>query len=791
MAAQFVKHFVQDLQQDIKIRQCGTIVFNADNLSNVIEIELYNGTEAYSGGGTVSCSVIAPDGATVPVTGGTLTGNVVSVTLTGDCFAIPGQIGVGVQVVNGTQKTTVLKAIYNVELLDTDTVVDPGSRLTTSVADLVSDIEDAIDSIPADLTDLLAAIAPTFSNTKAYTAGQYVWQDGKLYRFTANHAAGSWTGTPPTDATLVALGNDVYDLKSAVENLSVDGNMIDSADSKTVYEDFDGYTLQTSSYIDTDGTIATDLTGLCATTGLIDIADVPDTLIVEFGSTVEGYTGRRAIVLKNTDNTFSSWIYSQLPTSFCTKSDGVVTINVKYLKNQGTRSKIGFNLTADDYYTKYPDSEAITHKPLDWLEVGYSQIEDTAPPANLYNKTCSAFGGSTVSGETATITAVSQGIMTNQFESNSNCVRVTAKITFTTPNVHVLLPYYANNGWNYGNLLELDEIESGVEFTFDFDASYYIVYQSAEKFRLIFQTRNETGISDYSGTITITSLSVQSLDTMRQSPYFDSVFERMMEKVFAGIDVAKTMPERTAEIYCNPNGDKVVFGVGANNVLVAIPVVPGKTLFFGNSLLLGMNTSSSNHQYVYGMCATEPSKDYCHLVMDEITDIKSSATYDRVHGAQFETLEPSDSFSTLWNTTANTYTGEPLKNSFTNDLDLIVIQLSDNINTADRRTAFASNVDTLLQNIRTASPNARLLWVYGWFSDADTNALITSACQRWGLESLNIHQYNTTANQGTSGQSYIDGSGQTSTVSDSWITHPGDNGFSAIADAIINKLGID
>ena len=222
MSAQFVKHFVQDLQQDIKIRQCGTIVFNADNLSNVIEIELYNGTEAYSGGGTVSCSVIAPDGATVPVTGGTLTGNVVSVTLTGDCFEIPGQIGVGVQlVVNGeddatTVKTTVLKAIYNVELLDTDTVVDPGSRLETSVSDLENRLTTVIESFPADLTDLLAAIAPTFANNKAYVAGQYVWQDGKLYRFTADHAAGSWTGTPPTDATLVALGNDVSDLKSAM-----------------------------------------------------------------------------------------------------------------------------------------------------------------------------------------------------------------------------------------------------------------------------------------------------------------------------------------------------------------------------------------------------------------------------------------------------------------------------------------------------------------------------------------------------------------------------------------------
>lgn len=590
---------------------------------------------------------------------------------------------------------------------------------------------------------------------------------------------------------LTAVESDVTDLKEDLDNLSVDADMINANDKKTEYADYDGYTLQTSSYLDYDGTIGTDQTGLCATTGFMDISDIPDTLYVKFGSTVEGYTGRRAIILKNTDNTYSSWIYSQLPASFCTKDGGVVTINVGYLKNQGTRSKIGFNLTASDYYVKYTEIVPLTHKALDWLDVGYYQIKDTNPPENLYSKTCSAFGGSTVSGETVTITAVNQGIMTNPFESNSNCVRVKAKITFTVPNVHVLLPYYASGSWKYGNLLDLDEIESGVEFAFDFDASNYIVYQSAEKFRLIFQTRTEPGISDYNGTITITNLSIQSLDTMRQSEYFNENFEQMMSNVFSGIDVAKTLPAKTAEIYTNPNGNKVVFGVGENNVLVAIPVVPSKTLFFGNSLLLGMNTTSANHQYVYGMCATAPDKDYCHLVMNTITGIKSSATYDRVHGAQFESLGTSDSFSALWNTTANTYTGQPLKNSFANDLDLIIIQISDNINTADKQTAFAANVDMLLQNIRNASPNARLLWVYGWFSNADTNAIILSACQKWGIESLNIHPYNTTANQGVSGQSYIDGNGNTQTVSNTWITHPGDNGFSAIADAIIDKLGID
>lgn len=215
--AQFVKHFVQDLTQDIKIRQCGTIVFNADNQSNIITVALYNGETPYSGGGTVSCSVICPDGATVPVTGGTLTGNVASVALTGACFAIPGQIGVGIQIVSGQIKTTVLKAVFNVELYETDTVVDPGSRITVSVADLVDDINEAVASIPADYTDLMAAVAPTFSTGTAYTAGQYVWYDGSLYRFTAAHAAGGWTGT---DAVAASIGADISDIKANLATVS-------------------------------------------------------------------------------------------------------------------------------------------------------------------------------------------------------------------------------------------------------------------------------------------------------------------------------------------------------------------------------------------------------------------------------------------------------------------------------------------------------------------------------------------------------------------------------------------
>ena len=200
--AQFVKHFVQDLQQDIKIRQCGTLVFNADDLSNVVSVELYDGETPYTPAGTVVGAVICPDGSTVPIDNGSISGNTVSITLTAACFAIQGQIGVGIQLVTGSVKTTVLKAIYNAERFETDDVIDPDSRITLSVSDLIDDIAAAVATIPADYSDLLAAIAPTFSTSTAYTAGQVVWYGGDLYYFTQDHAAGAWNADHAAAAIL-------------------------------------------------------------------------------------------------------------------------------------------------------------------------------------------------------------------------------------------------------------------------------------------------------------------------------------------------------------------------------------------------------------------------------------------------------------------------------------------------------------------------------------------------------------------------------------------------------------
>ena len=207
---QFKQWFTQDFTEKIEIQHCESVMFTGDDKGSVVGVYLFNDGEAYSGGGTVSGAVKRSDGGLVALTG-TLAGNAASVVIPAAALACPGPIGVRVTLTQGGSVTTVLKAIYSVDD-NTGAAVDPGT-IIPSVNDLITAINTAVASIPSDYSALLHTLAPDFSASTAYSAGDYVWYNGTLYRFTADHAAGAWAGT---DATSAVVGNDLSDLKSAL-----------------------------------------------------------------------------------------------------------------------------------------------------------------------------------------------------------------------------------------------------------------------------------------------------------------------------------------------------------------------------------------------------------------------------------------------------------------------------------------------------------------------------------------------------------------------------------------------
>lgn len=67
--------------------------------------------------------------------------------------------------------------------------------------------------------EIVPEIAPLFSESKSYTLGDCVIKDAVLYRFTAAHAAGAWTGT---DTEEITVADELTDLKSAFNIITED-----------------------------------------------------------------------------------------------------------------------------------------------------------------------------------------------------------------------------------------------------------------------------------------------------------------------------------------------------------------------------------------------------------------------------------------------------------------------------------------------------------------------------------------------------------------------------------------
>ena len=210
--AQIETWYNQDLQQAVKVHYIDGNVFSADNNGNIVGVNVFDGGEPATLGGTVSASIIRADGATVAATG-TLSGNKVSVALPQSAYAVPGVISIVLKLTSGTTVTTVLAVVGNVYQSTTDTVVDPGT-IIPDINTLIAEIEAAVASIPADYSSLWTSLAPAYSTSGTYAVGQYVTYNGGLYRCTTSITSGeSWTAAHWTQ---VSIGNDVSDLKSAM-----------------------------------------------------------------------------------------------------------------------------------------------------------------------------------------------------------------------------------------------------------------------------------------------------------------------------------------------------------------------------------------------------------------------------------------------------------------------------------------------------------------------------------------------------------------------------------------------
>lgn len=224
-----------------------------------------------------------------------------------------------------------------------------------------------------------------------------------------------------------------------------------------------------------------------------------------------------------------------------------------------------------------------------------------------------------------------------------------------------------------------------------------------------------------------------------------------------------------------PDGSKYILQVSAAGEAVFTPVVPSKALFIGNSLLVGFGQ--------FGMCASNAQSDYYYHVTQAITAKNAGFTSDKAGGTAIEAATDDDTLDTAYNNIASKVTA---------DLDLIIVQLSDNTNSTEKIAYLKSGgAKRLLSKLRTAAPKARVVWAAAWYTSTERLDAIQAACAATGCEFIPFNDLNTTENRGAIGNTITYPDGSTSTVEASGVaSHPGDAGMLAIAERMLGKLGI-
>ena len=189
----------------------GGQAFTGENGAHTFQIYGVNDAGPVEIVGSIAGKVLRADNVTVPVTGFASDG-VAYLTLTDDCYVCPGRIIVSIYVSDGTHEICIYCGVGNVFRTDSGTYSI--GQISSDVTDLINAINAAVEDIPADYTALLAAIAPNFSSSTAYSAGQYVWYpsgddaNAALYVFRKDHAAGAWSAD---DAIVVTIAGTAYE----------------------------------------------------------------------------------------------------------------------------------------------------------------------------------------------------------------------------------------------------------------------------------------------------------------------------------------------------------------------------------------------------------------------------------------------------------------------------------------------------------------------------------------------------------------------------------------------------
>lgn len=255
------------------------------------------------------------------------------------------------------------------------------------------------------------------------------------------------------------------------------------------------------------------------------------------------------------------------------------------------------------------------------------------------------------------------------------------------------------------------------EIDYKFDPAYYTVYKNWTKFGvwLVISAGNSGGTKRWRVTdfeVYEVSESINGLSGNNAKELFEDVASKLSD-INSEI---KELGEVVDTELISPSGNKFELSVQDDGTLKALPIIPSKGAFFGNSLLVGSG---------YGMAASDDQHDYYYLINSYIKGLNNSYVYNKYTSTNFEGITSEDAIESAVNAVVNNLTG---------DETLVSIQLGDNVNTTEKNAVFPASSLALCKAIRAKCPNARVVWMGMWYSSDSKYQAIQNACKQTGCK---------------------------------------------------------
>ncbi len=199
-----------------------------------------------------------------------------------------------------------------------------------------------------------------------------------------------------------------------------------------------------------------------------------------------------------------------------------------------------------------------------------------------------------------------------------------------------------------------------------------------------------------------------------------------------------------------------------------------KVFVTGNSITLGFGT--------HGMASTRTDTDWYYYVSAALREANPAVQVNRYPRGDWEgQITPEGRINELEANLAPYL--EP-------DTDLILVQLGDNVNTPEKRTHFKDDAATAIRWFRAKCPDARIIWIYGWYNINENMELLKGALAEEHAELSDISAYSVLSEcRNLVGAHYVGADGEDRVIDDAGVaSHPNDFGMKKIAETVLKTI---